>query len=100
MITNFVIHDGALRSRVARVRAPFLVLAAAPRDLPRHPARLICRWTIDPATGALSANWTEAAVAPEASQDYKQDIARGRKRSRTSLPPWFALEHSSESQAA
>jgi len=95
MITNFVIHDGGLRPRVARVRAPFLVLAAAPREVPRHLARLICRWTIDPATGALSANWTEASAC----QNTKQDIAPGRKRSQTS-PPWFALAYPSESQAA
>jgi len=93
MISNFVIHDSVSRPQVAR--APFLVLAAAPRDLPRHPARLICRWTIDPATGALSANWTEATAC----QNTKQDIAPGRKRSRTS-PPWFALAYPSESQAA
>jgi hypothetical protein len=95
MITNFVIHDDALRPRVARVRASFLVLAAPSRDLPRHPARLICRWTIDRATGALSANWTEAGAC----QNTKQDIAPGRKRSQTS-PPWFALAYPSESQAA
>ena len=100
MITNFVIRDGALRARVARARAPFTVIAAASRDLPRRPARLICRWTIDPATGALSANWTKAAFAADVCQDTKQDIAPGRKRSRTSPPPWFALEHSSESKAA
>jgi hypothetical protein len=99
MITNFVIHHGALRPRVPRARAPFLVIAAAPRDLLRRPARLICRWTIDPATGALSANWTEVAFAADASQEFKQDIAPGRKRSRTS-PPWFVLAYPSESQAA
>jgi hypothetical protein len=98
VITNFVIHDGALRPRVARTRAPFIALAVAPRDLPRRLARLICRWTIDPATGALSANWTEVAFATDASHEPKQDIAPGRKRSRTS-PPWFAL-YPSESQAA
>ena len=99
MITNFVIHDGALRPRVIRARAPFAVIPAAPRDLLRRPARLICRWTIDSATGALSANWTEVAFAADASQEFKQDIAPGRKRPRTS-PPWFALAYSSESQAA
>jgi hypothetical protein len=98
MITNFVIHDGALRPRVARARAPFAVIAAAPRDFPCRPARLVCRWKIDPATGALLATWTEAAFA-DASQDTKQDIAPGRKRPRTS-PPWFAWKYSSESQAA
>jgi hypothetical protein len=51
MITNFVIHDGALRPRVIRARAPFAVIPAAPRDLLCGPARLICRWTIDSATG-------------------------------------------------
>ena len=69
MITNFVIHDGALRPRVIRARAPFAVIPAASRDLLRRPARLICRWTIDSATGALSANWTEVAFAADASQD-------------------------------
>jgi hypothetical protein len=98
MISSFVSHDGALRPRVARGRAPFIALAAAPRDLPRRPARLSCRWTIDLATGALSANWTEVAFATDASHEPKQDIASGRKRSRTS-PPWFAL-YPSESQAA
>jgi hypothetical protein len=93
-----IIHDGAFRPRVPRARGRlFAVIAAAPRDLLRRPARLICRWTIDSATGALSANWTEVAFAADASQDTKQDIAPGRKRPRTS-PPWFAF--SSESQAA
>ena len=51
MISNFVIHDSVSRPQVAR--APFLVLAAAPRNLPRHPARLICRWTIRSRHGRL-----------------------------------------------
>jgi hypothetical protein len=32
MITNFVIHDGALRPRVIRARAPFAVIPAAARS--------------------------------------------------------------------